>query len=180
MTKAELRKRFKDRRAACGAEQRQAWSQSVCEHLAAFCLEAGVHRVAAFAPFGTEVDLSHLEFSNPQMTFFFPRVAGVTPPRLVWGPRPLEPGTWGLREPACAPHALPPVQLILVPGLAFALDGHRLGYGRGFYDSVLAALPVDVITLAVGFELQRCESLPAGPLDVPVRGLATEEGISWI
>ena len=178
-TKAELRKRFKALRAECGAEQRLAWSQAVCEHLAAFCLETGIHRVAAFAPFGTEVDLTFLEFSNPQLTFYFPRVAGVNPPRLVWGPRPLEPGTWGLQEPACAPNALPPVQLILVPGLAFAADGQRLGYGRGFYDSVLAALPEDVITLAAGFELQRCQTLPAGPTDIPVRGLATEAGITW-
>jgi 5-formyltetrahydrofolate cyclo-ligase len=66
-----------------------------------------------------------------------------------------------------------------VPGLAFAADGHRLGYGKGFYDSVLAALPEGVITLAVGFELQRCDRLPTGPLDRAVQGLVTESAITW-
>jgi len=107
-------------------------------------------------------------------------VAGLDPPRLAWGPGPLEPGTWGLQEPAAAPHALPPVQLLLVPGLAFAADGHRLGYGKGFYDAVLAGLRPEVIVLGVGFELQRCERLPASPQDRPVQGLATEAGITWV
>jgi len=72
------------------------------------------------------------------------------------------------------------VQLLLVPGLAFAADGHRLGYGKGFYDAVLAALGPDVEVLGVGFELQRCDRVPAGPLDRPVMGLASEGGISWV
>jgi 5-formyltetrahydrofolate cyclo-ligase len=69
---------------------------------------------------------------------------------------------------------------MLVPGLAFAADGHRLGYGKGFYDSALAALKGPVIPLGVAFELQRCEHLPTEPDDMPVQGLATEAGITWI
>jgi 5-formyltetrahydrofolate cyclo-ligase len=179
-TKAELRKRFKALRDGCPAGERAAWSRRICAHLGAFCAARGIRAAGTFGRFGSEVDLGALADADPQMALFFPRVAGLDPPRLAWGPGPLEPGTWGLQEPADAPYALPPVQLLLVPGLAFATDGHRLGYGKGFYDAVLTGLPGDVIVLGVGFELQRCERLPAGPQDRPVQGLATEAGITWV
>jgi 5-formyltetrahydrofolate cyclo-ligase len=176
-SKGELRKRFKALRDGLPDERRAAGSERICALLAAFCAERGIARVGAFGRFGSEVDLGALD--RTALTLFFPRVAGLDPPRLAWGPRPLAPGTWGLLEPVSAPHALPPVELLLVPGLAFAADGHRLGYGKGFYDSVLAALPEGVITLAVGFEVQRCDRLPTGPLDRAVQGLTTEAGIAW-
>lgn len=178
--KPALRKRFKAARDGCPAEARAAWSAAICGHLAALCRARGITRVGSFGPFGSEVDLAPLEAGLPGAGFFFPRVAAMDPPRLAWGPRPLVAGTWGLREPAATPHPLPPVQLLLVPGLAFAADGHRLGYGKGFYDAVLADLPAEVLTLGVGFRLQQCDRLPADGRDRPVRGLASEAGITWI
>jgi len=179
-SKAGLRRRCKALRDGCPAETRAAWSGALCGHLAAFCAERGIQRVGSFGPFGSEVDLRPLAAALPGLELWFPRVAGLAPPRLTWGRPPLVPGSWGLLEPAAAPLAAPPVQLLLVPGLAFAADGHRLGYGRGFYDAVLAALPAEVRVLGVGFELQRCDRLPASALDRPVQGLASERGIRWI
>jgi len=180
MSKAELRKRFKALRDASPETDRAAWSACVRAHLAAFCDARGILRVGSFARFGSEVDLDPLGAERPSLELFFPRVAGLDPPRLTWGPGPLLPGTWGLREPAAAPLPLPPVQLLLVPGLAFAADGQRLGYGKGFYDAVLAALPEGVLVLAAGFALQRCAALPASAQDRPVQGLVTELGITWV
>ncbi|MBC3541075.1 5-formyltetrahydrofolate cyclo-ligase [Rufibacter sediminis] len=49
---------------------------------------------------------------------------------------------WGIPEPV---NALPipesAIDLVLVPLLAFDLQGHRVGYGKGFYDRFLALLP---------------------------------------
>jgi 5-formyltetrahydrofolate cyclo-ligase len=177
--KAELRRHFQALRDAAAAADRAAWSGRICGHIAALCAARGFRRVGAFAPFRSEVDLRPLQAAQPGTAWLFPRVVSRNPPRLAWGGPPLVPGTWGLLEPADTPYPLPPVQLLLVPGLAFAADGQRLGYGKGFYDDTLAALPGDVVTLAVGFHLQRCERLPAGPMDRPVQGLATEVGITW-
>jgi len=178
-SKAELRQLYQARRDASAPEDRAAWSRAVCAHVAAWCAGHRIRRVGAFAPFRSEVDLRPLLDPRPDLEWFFPRVASLDPPRLAWGPPPLRPGTWGLLEPAAAPHPRPPVDLLLVPGLAFAADGHRLGYGKGFYDGTLAALPGTVVTLGAGFELQRCGRLPCGPGDRPVQGLATEAGITW-
>lgn len=177
--KATLRTRFKALRDGINPEQRAAWSAEVCRRITAICVSRRLRRVGAFWPFGSEIDLRPLVQAHPEWTFVFPRVASTSPPRLVWGPEPLEPGMWGLMEPAHAQHFLPPVQLLLVPGLAFDDEGFRLGYGKGFYDAVLGRLSPDILTLAVGFACQRISRLPVDPQDAPVQALLTEQGLTW-
>jgi 5-formyltetrahydrofolate cyclo-ligase len=104
-------------------------------------------------------------------------VASTEPPRLAWGTEPLEKGQWGIMEPALAQHFLPPVQLLLVPGLAFDDDGYRMGYGRGFYDALLAKLPEGILTIGVGFESQMHLPVPVEPHDWPVQALLSETGL---
>ncbi len=178
-TKAEFRAHFKARRNGASAEDRAAWSEAICRRLGEFCTSRRLRRIGAFWPLGSEIDLRPLVQAHPDWVFVFPRVASTHPPRLVWGPEPLEKGLFGLMEPIHAQHFLPPVQLLLVPGLAFDGDGYRLGYGKGFYDALLERLSPEVITLGVGFALQRTPRLPVSPQDLPVQGLMTEEGLAW-
>jgi 5-formyltetrahydrofolate cyclo-ligase len=179
-TKFELRRRFKELRDGLGTPERLLASAHICRQVAALCAERRILTVGAFWPFGSEVDLRPLVAAQPLASFFFPRIAEKDPPRLNWGSQPLEPGAWGLLEPLWAPHPQPPVQLLLVPGLAFAADGHRLGYGRGFYDAVLEDLPREVLTLGVGFHCQRCAQLPSDATDRPVQGILDETGLTWV
>ena len=65
---------------------------------------------------------------------------------------------------------------VLVPLLAFDRRGHRLGYGAGYYDRTLAAMP-GVPTLGCAFAAQELDSVPAGPQDIPLAAVATERGI---
>lgn len=93
---------------------------------------------------------------------------------------PLEPGTFGVREPfATAPIVEPNV--LLVPLLAFDLHGARLGYGGGFYDRTLAQLRSRGSVLAIGlaFEAQRIDSVPTGPHDERLDAVVTEAGVRW-
>ncbi|HJV89450.1 MAG TPA: 5-formyltetrahydrofolate cyclo-ligase [Holophagaceae bacterium] len=178
-TKAELRTRFGARRDGLGAAARAEASARVCAHLGKLFKDRRIRSVATFWPIRSEVDLRPLLAAHPDLTFLFPRLASQKPPRLIWGPEPLERGTFGLMEPAFAQHLTPPVDVVLVPGLAFDAQGYRLGYGGGYYDALLAHLNEDVLTVAVGFEAQRTEAVPVGPLDMPVDGLVTEAGITW-
>ena len=57
--------------------------------------------------------------------------------------------------------------LILMPGLAFDLQGHRVGYGGGYYDRYLAAQP-DHPTLALCYNFQLYDHLDVDDYDVPV------------
>lgn len=71
----------------------------------------------------------------------------------------------------------PPIDLAVVPCLAVDEAGGRLGQGGGHYDRWLARQP-DVFTLALAFECQVVEAVPAGPHDRPVHAVATEA--RWI
>ncbi len=57
--------------------------------------------------------------------------------------------------------------LVLMPGLAFDREGHRIGYGGGFYDRFLAEEP-DHPTLALCYDFQMLEKLETEEFDIPV------------
>ncbi len=176
-TKPELRAHLKAHRDALPAVSREVWSQAISGHLDRLCRNRRLTRIGAFWPFGSEIDLRSAVNAHPDWLWFFPRVVSTQPPRLAWGTEPLEKGPWGLMEPTLARHFLPPVHLLLVPGLAFDDGGHRIGYGRGFYDALLARLPEDVLTVGVGFEAQMHLPVPVDPHDWPVQALLSEAGL---
>lgn len=91
-------------------------------------------------------------------------------------------GMWGIREPVVERcerlSGLNEVEFVLLPGVAFARDGARLGYGGGFYDKLLADLPSDLtrrpVLAAAAFALQIVEFIPQEPTDVRVELIVTE------
>lgn len=93
----------------------------------------------------------------------------------LWRPgEPLRDGPFGTKEPAAGDPVLP--DRLLVPLLAFDLAGRRLGWGAGYYDRTLSALPGRA-ALGVGFACQQMPCVPAGPEDVPLPAVATERGV---
>lgn len=77
-------------------------------------------------------------------------------------------GYAGIPEPtADGPAADDPTALVLMPGLAFDPQGHRIGYGGGFYDKFLAAEPSHP-TLALCYAFQMLEHLETEAHDIPV------------
>lgn len=80
----------------------------------------------------------------------------------------VEKGYCNIPEPiADAPIADDPKALVLMPGLAFDRQGHRMGYGGGFYDKFLASEP-DHPTLALCYDFQMLEHLETEDHDIPV------------
>jgi 5-formyltetrahydrofolate cyclo-ligase len=66
--------------------------------------------------------------------------------------------------------------VLFVPLLAFDRCGRRLGYGGGYYDRTLAALP-DAIAIGCAFAAQEVDEVPAGPGDAHLDAVATEREI---
>lgn len=80
----------------------------------------------------------------------------------------VEKGYAGIPEPiADEPVADDPTALVLMPGLAFDKDGHRIGYGGGFYDRFLAA-ERNHPTLALCYDFQMLPALETEEFDIPV------------
>ena len=78
------------------------------------------------------------------------------------------PGYANIPEPiADGPVAEDKTALVLMPGLAFDPQGHRIGYGGGFYDRFLADEP-DHPTLALCYGFQMVDHLQTEEFDIPV------------
>jgi len=89
------------------------------------------------------------------------------------------PGRWNIREPVserCEKVTdLVPVVFVLLPGVAFGLDGARLGYGGGFYDKLLARLSHQPSLVAAAYALQVVNNIPQEDTDRKVEWLITEQ-----
>lgn len=80
----------------------------------------------------------------------------------------VEKGYCGIPEPiADEPIADDPTALVLMPGLAFDPQGHRMGYGGGFYDKFLEKEP-NHPTLALCYDFQMLDHLETEAHDIPV------------
>jgi 5-formyltetrahydrofolate cyclo-ligase len=91
------------------------------------------------------------------------------------GPDSLVPGPRGLLQPGEPPRgvtAISSADLVIVPALAADRRGNRLGRGGGSYDRALARVGPAVPTLALLYDDELLDDLPAAPHDQPVRAAA--------
>jgi 5-formyltetrahydrofolate cyclo-ligase len=68
------------------------------------------------------------------------------------------------------------IDAVLVPGVLFAIDGGRLGHGKGYYDRLLSSLHRRPYSIGVTLDRRVVERLPMTDSDVYVDGIATESG----
>jgi 5-formyltetrahydrofolate cyclo-ligase len=90
----------------------------------------------------------------------------------------LEPGYYGILEPvtACRELDYHRLELIITPGLAFTLQGERLGYGGGFYDRFMGRHS-QTISCALTYNRLILSELPVKEHDLPVDYVITESGV---
>lgn len=182
LSKESLRRAALDARKAfvltLSDADRARLEQKLAQHLTS--LFAGVSVVGGYHPLGSEISpLPAMEearavgaivafpcFINPAKPFRF--IAG----------DPLEPGPFGLMQPAKR-HPVVEPDLVLVPLVAIDGSGTRLGRGKGHYDRALVRLKKSGARLiGVGWAMQRLtETIPADEWDVPLNGYASSDGL---
>lgn len=99
-------------------------------------------------------------------------------PLAFWAWRPgdrLERGVWNIPIPAERCVVRPTA--LLVPLVGFDGQGYRLGYGGGYYDRTLAAMHPKPLTIGIGYEIGRLETIHPQPHDVPLDAIVTEAGV---
>lgn len=175
--KRALRREMADRRAALVPDERRHRSGEASARLLALPELAAAGTVAGFSALKGEIDpapaLEALARRGARVAL--PRVTGNSPRLRFHQPvGPLRPGRHGILEPdPGAPEVRPEeVDVFLLPGLAFDGDGHRLGFGGGYYDE-LGPL-VRGLLVGVAFDFQLVERCPAGEGDVPVDCVVTD------
>ena len=88
----------------------------------------------------------------------------------------LHPGTYGILEPRSdlvCPFDPGRLDLVLVPGIAFDKQGHRLGRGKGYYDRFLKTLPPHAKCFGLAFDFQILKSVPTDNFDVSMDRVIT-------
>ncbi len=88
----------------------------------------------------------------------------------------LKKGAYGIYEPKIVTKAdIADIDLILVPGIAFSKSGDRIGFGKGYYDKLLANYKGKKI--GVCYEFQMVEDIPSSPHDIQMDMIVTEERV---
>lgn len=183
--KQELRKRLRALRMAHPAEALAARGRAIVTRVSQTPAFTQARSVALFFPMleRKEVDLRALDAEARQQgkRVYYPFLerrgdALVSGLRLTSALAELEDrGQRFLEPPTDAPIAQRgDVDLVLVPALAVAPSGHRLGYGAGFYDSLLPDVRPPARALVVAYDFQLLVELPALPHDVPCDLIVTD------
>lgn len=96
----------------------------------------------------------------------------------TFAPEALAPGYFNVPEPAAGEIvSAEAIDVCMVPGVAFDLGGHRLGYGRGYYDRFLAHCPERTQRVGLAYDFQLVDALPAQPHDQTLTMVITEKRI---
>ncbi|HUA67715.1 MAG TPA: 5-formyltetrahydrofolate cyclo-ligase [Candidatus Saccharimonadales bacterium] len=172
--KATLRKQIRAAVGKISSTEQLVASGHIRTRLKEHAIWANARSVLFFVPLPDEVDIWPLleEAITGGKIAALPRFDFQSQSYVVGCVRNLQSdlvtGQFGIREPsaACPEISLHNPDLILVPGIAFDLHGHRLGRGKGFYDQLLAAM--DGIKCGVAFDEQVVDEVPVGRLDVRV------------
>ncbi len=163
-----------------GLADRVAADARIEANLADLLERLAVRTLGFYWPIQQEFDarrvVSHWLAAQPGRQAALPAVSRPGAPLdfHAWLPdTPMRPGHYGIPVPdgtaALAPDAL------LIPCVGFSPEKFRLGYGGGFYDRTLAAMPVAPVAIGIGFESCRI-ALAAQPHDLPMDWIVTEQG----
>jgi len=178
--KISVRQRQLARREALSPEECDRASRLIVRRLTQLPEYLAARTVALYSPIRNEVDISELlpAALGAAKRVVFPRVRDAEIDFLVvTSLAQLYPGRFGVAEPLAGEVvAVAQIDLLVVPGVAFDGNGHRLGYGKGYYDRVLARLKKQT-AVGVAYRVQLVDALSAEEHDQRLNVLVTEETI---
>lgn len=174
--KAALRARLLEARAQRPEEERATAGRLIRDHVLSLPEAQMAGTVAAYFSVGAEPDTRGLVYALWKRGTYVVLPLLRPDGDLDWasyeGPDSLAPGPRGLLEPAEPPRGVDAVaraSLILAPALAVDARGNRLGRGGGSFDRALARVGAQVPVIAVLYDGELLEHVPAEPHDRPVR-----------
>jgi len=182
LRKAELRAQILARRTALPADQRTAAGKLIRDAVLDLPQVQMAGTIAAYYSIGTEPGTHGLLFALWKRGSYVLLPVLRPDGDLDWasyeGPDSLVPGSRGLREPGEPPRGVDAVaraDAVLVPALAVDAAGRRLGRGGGSYDRALARVGPLVPLIALVYDGELVEHVPAEAHDIPVRAAVTPQ-----
>ena len=157
MKKDELRKIYLSKRKALSSDELNQLSEQLCD---LFFLSVDLSKIKVlhiYLPIESKQEpdtwllMDRLNNEYPAIQLSIPKVDNDKMESFFYeGNQQLEKNHWGILEPAYGVSTPPEkIDLIVVPLLAFDLHGHRVGYGRGFYDRFLKTCRPDCLKIGL-------------------------------
>lgn len=179
LDKSALRQDLLTRRQALSKDEIKTASRLICSHF----LEAGLHKnktvIAGYSPIRGEADITAAlhDLRAQGYVTALPRINGERVDFIrVEDDTALTPGGFGIPEPKGGENMSP--EILLIPLLGFDSEGHRLGYGKGFYDRYLARPEaLNALRVGIAYDWQEIPRLPAEAHDVRLHAVITNQHI---
>ena len=171
MDKKEFRRQIRERKRAMTAQEIESKSQALAELFFASEQYRQAKTLYGYLPYNQEVRTVPMlqKALEDGKRVAVPKVYGEEM-RFIYMEdlSQVSLGYAGIPEPiADGPVAEDPEALVLMPGMAFDSQGHRIGYGGGFYDKFLASEP-NHPTVALCYDFQVMDRLETEEFDIPV------------
>jgi len=173
-------------RDALPAERAAAWSEIVERQLTASEFYRAASAIVLYAAIGNEISTDRI-LSDALATgraVFYPRMdaaAGTIVARRIRDRSELARGAYGILEPSDSAETLDRASfakiLVCVPGLAFGLEGERLGRGGGHYDRFIGQLRREAISVGLAYSFQLLDRIPETGLDRRLNIIVTESAV---
>lgn len=176
--KLELRKRMRALRGALPKSAVARRSSAIARRVVALERFASANVVLAFASIQKEVSTAPIVAAAQDQgkMIAFPRVVEEGLVLFEASGAELVDGAFGVPEPPVDARAIAPeaVEFAMVPALAVDPRGHRIGYGRGYYDRLLPRL-TRAWTCALAYDFQLIAEVPELDFDARVNTIVTDE-----
>jgi 5-formyltetrahydrofolate cyclo-ligase len=165
-------------RQAIPPEQRKRAADIIAGRLDAIVAARGCTAIGLYWPIRQEIDLLPWATALARLgrvTLCLPVVVTPKAPLEYWRweqGEPLARGIWNIPVPAKRDVVSP--DLMLAPVLGFDRANFRLGYGGGYFDRTLAALPVRPLVIGIGYDFGALDTIFPQPHDIPMDAVLTE------
>ena len=182
-TKQSLRVRARLRREAFSSSELLHGNRAIVGRVLCLPVYLRSKSVALYSSIGNEVDMRQIcdHALGQGKRVFYPKLSqGESCLAQVESCKELQSGPQGIRETVGANWLTAKDHdglVLFITGLAFDLQGNRLGRGRGWYDRVLVGLGTAVRRVALAYEFQIMEGLPVEEWDQKVHQMITEKRI---
>ena len=179
-TKRQLRDHLKRQRQQLSAVQRHHFDALIMSKILALPEVVNARCIFCFISMADEVDTHHLirDLQRQNKIIVVPKTLpdGKMVAVLFSSWQELETDSFGIQVPPSSAPYQDKIDVCLTPGLGFSPSGHRLGYGRGYYDGWFAANNVGD-KIGIGYDCQVLAEIPVDETDVPVDKIVTEKQI---
>jgi 5-formyltetrahydrofolate cyclo-ligase len=186
ISKQEIRSKILAKRNSLSEEQIKEKSLLIAEKLFSLPEFSNAKTIMPYSSFGSEVQTENIilkalelgkkvvlpatDFKNHRMRLF-----------QISSLQELSENSRGIKEPAENNEkevSSKELDIIVIPGIAFDERGHRIGFGKGFYDIFLKQVSAESEIVALAFEFQLLnENIPEEQHDVRVKKIVTEKRI---